>query len=128
MFKTTTRPFAQGDRVRTVYGWGEITGEYNNDPKRVGFWDVKMEKNGITEDFHVSEFRHETFLEYCTHPSGFGAHGKVWPVFFALFVIVLSVAGIATWQQDGWVALALAGATTAIFIFMTWRNYQRLTV
>ena len=128
MFKTTTRPFAQGDRVRTIYGWGILTGEYNRDSSKVGFWDVKMEKNGTTNAFHFSELRHETFLEYCTHPAGFGAHGKVWPVFFGLFIVLLVAAGIATWDQNGWVALTFAGLITGSVLMLTHSNYTKKLV
>jgi len=129
MFKTIARPFKQGDRVHTPGGWGTITGEFNNDPEKVGHWEVLLEETPISgvkdvlTDFHFSFLRHETFWEYCTHPTGFGNHGKVWPVFFLLVIARLAVAGISTWNDNGWAAVVAAGVITSVVLIGTYFNY-----
>lgn len=134
MFKTINRPFRQGDRVHTPGGWGTITGEFNNDPEKVGHWEVLLEKTpfsglqDIVTDFHFSKMRHETFLEFCTRPTGFGKTKWLQFGLIQAFVVALVVAGIVTWPDDGWVALVFAGAIEVVMVVATYSNYTRKLV
>lgn len=120
------RPFRQGDRVHTPNGWAEIVAEFNNDPKKVGWWRVVSESGGgVFLDFPASRLRHETFGEYMTRPGGFGKTG--WGQFWALqaFVMCLMLAGIATWNDYGWTANLAGLVVEAVFVFGTYMNYTR---
>ena len=134
MFKTINRPFKQGDRVHTPGGWGTITGEFNNDPEKVGHWEVLLEDTPISgvkdvlTDFHFSFLRHETFLEFCTRPTGFGRTSWVVFALIQAFVVALVVAGIVTWSDDGWVAHLFAGAIEGVLIMGTYLNYTKKVV
>jgi len=134
MFKTIARPFKQGDRVHTPFGWGTITGEFNNDPQRVGHWEVLLEETPISgvkdvlTDFHFSFLRHETFLEFCTRPTGFGKTKWLQFGLIQAFMIALVVAGIVTWPDDGWVAHLFAGAIEVVMVLWTYFNYTKKVV
>lgn len=120
------RPFKQGDRVRTPSGWGLITGYFNNDPSRFGWWEVTMESGfGRVLALPPSQIQHERFVDFCTRPTGFGKTrwGRFW--LEQAFVMVFVVAGIATWNEGGWTAIVAMVVVEAVIVLGAYKNYTR---
>jgi hypothetical protein len=66
----------------------------------------------------------ETFLQFCTRPSGFGRTPWWGFVTIQAFVIMLAFAGLWTWPESGWVAIAFAVAIEAVLFYGTWMNWK----
>jgi hypothetical protein len=73
------------------------------------------------------EYRRETFAEYLTRPTGFGRTS--WPMFGMIQAAcaALLTAGIPTWNDGGWVAVAMVGAIETVLVWQSHRNYTGKT-
>lgn len=73
------------------------------------------------------EYRRETFVEYLTRPTGFGRTS--WPMFGLIQAMVIGIvsAGVATIDENGWVAFVMAAAIEAVLFGMSYRNYTGKT-
>ena len=116
--------FKQRERVWTYLGYGTIVGEYNNDPNKVGFFQVQIEDGGAVMDFHYSRLSKESFFDYCFRPTGFGKTS--WSAFTLLQMIAIGgiFGGISTWSDGGWSAVVMVAVIEAVLVFGTWMNFK----
>ena len=123
--KLTRGAIRQEDRVMTPKGWGKIIGEYNNDPNKVGWWEVELEYDYAKIDVPGKDLRHETFKEYLMHPGGPGRFSWAQVIVWALGGAGLVTVGVMTWSERGWIAVAFTAAVYATILFGTIKNYTR---
>jgi len=119
-------PFQFGDRVRTPSGWGKITGFFDVDKSRLGWFEVTMESLfGRVVALPPEQLRHERFIDFCNRPTGFGRTpwGQFWIIQAA--IVALVVLGMVTWRDGGWTAVVGAVLVEAVFVFGTYMNYTR---
>jgi hypothetical protein len=96
-----------------------ITGEFNG----------ILYTNEVGERIHLrrGKYRRETFMEYLTRPTGFGRTS--WPMFTMIQAAcaALLTAGIPTWNDGGWVAVAMLAAIETVLVWQSHRNYTGKT-
>lgn len=67
----------------------------------------------------------ESFIDFLTRPTGFGK--MHWGIFFILqvFLVVFTVMGGITWDENGWTAIVAVVVIEAALVFGSWMNYSR---
>lgn len=73
------------------------------------------------------QYRRETFFEYLTRPTGFGRWTWGQFAFVQLMALGAVSAGVATIDQQGWVAFVVAAAIEAVLVIWSHRNYTGKT-
>jgi hypothetical protein len=88
---------------------------------------VTANRGGEREEFYNGDCRRETFTEYLTRPTGFGRTS--WHMFTMIQAAcaALLIAGIPTWNDGGWVAVAMVGAIETVLAWQSHRNYTGKT-
>jgi hypothetical protein len=62
----------------------------------------------------------ETFLQFCTRPTGFGK--TPWPQFS--IIVAFSIATVAGLYTVAWWAAPLGMLPVVVMVFGTWRNWK----